>query len=106
LVLAVILQLLCVFFFQAEDGIRDATVTGVQTCALPIFDAYPVPAMTGTRPPDVWTASSITRRRSASSRRMNSPLVPATTRPCAQIGRASCRERRERGEGAGTRDKR
>src|SRR5689334_5318117 len=27
------------FFFQAEDGIRDGTVTGVQTCALPIFDA-------------------------------------------------------------------
>src|SRR6266481_4608820 len=26
------------FFFQAEDGIRDGTVTGVQTCALPIFD--------------------------------------------------------------------
>src|SRR6266542_1445066 len=26
-----------VFFFQAEDGIRDATVTGVQTCALPIL---------------------------------------------------------------------
>src|SRR5207245_5874508 len=26
----------CFFFFQAEDGIRDATVTGVQTCALPI----------------------------------------------------------------------
>src|SRR5437867_7818265 len=25
------------FFFQAEDGIRDRTVTGVQTCALPIF---------------------------------------------------------------------
>src|SRR2546430_13073153 len=25
-------------FFQAEDGIRDLTVTGVQTCALPIFD--------------------------------------------------------------------
>src|SRR6202789_1803205 len=25
-----------VFFFQAEDGIRDAVVTGVQTCALPI----------------------------------------------------------------------
>src|SRR3989337_3202901 len=24
-------------FFQAEDGIRDATVTGVQTCALPIY---------------------------------------------------------------------
>src|SRR5215813_5486771 len=26
------------FFFQAEDGIRDADVTGVQTCALPIFE--------------------------------------------------------------------
>src|SRR5206468_4776742 len=25
------------FFFQAEDGIRDLIVTGVQTCALPIF---------------------------------------------------------------------
>src|SRR5438034_4373995 len=28
---------LIVFFFQAEDGIRDHCVTGVQTCALPIF---------------------------------------------------------------------
>src|SRR5256884_5190061 len=27
----------CLFFFQAEDGIRDVAVTGVQTCALPIF---------------------------------------------------------------------
>src|SRR2546430_10352945 len=27
---------LFIFFFQAEDGIRDLTVTGVQTCALPI----------------------------------------------------------------------
>src|SRR2546430_1504118 len=27
----------CLSFFQAEDGIRDLTVTGVQTCALPIF---------------------------------------------------------------------
>src|SRR5699024_12139353 len=26
------------FFFQAEDGIRDRNVTGVQTCALPIYD--------------------------------------------------------------------
>src|SRR5260370_26703050 len=26
------------FFFQAEDGIRDSSVTGVQTCALPIFE--------------------------------------------------------------------
>src|SRR5437762_3907585 len=27
----------CLFFFQAEDGIRDTSVTGVQTCALPIL---------------------------------------------------------------------
>src|SRR5256884_2584872 len=27
------------FFFQAEDGIRDVAVTGVQTCALPISEA-------------------------------------------------------------------
>src|SRR2546423_9241641 len=30
----------CLFFFQEEDGIRDKLVTGVQTCALPI---YPTP---------------------------------------------------------------
>src|SRR2546425_3635744 len=29
------------FFFQAEDGIRDKLVTGVQTCALPIYDRLP-----------------------------------------------------------------
>ena len=29
--------LYCFFFFQAEDGIRDYDVTGVQTCALPIL---------------------------------------------------------------------
>src|SRR5258707_12749403 len=34
------LAVLCVvFFFQAEDGIRDIGVTGVQTCALPIFSS-------------------------------------------------------------------
>src|SRR5690554_6824615 len=30
------------FFFQAEDGIRDADVTGVQTCALPIFSGLQI----------------------------------------------------------------
>src|SRR5690625_5863568 len=29
--------MLMIFFFQAEDGIRDGHVTGVQTCALPIY---------------------------------------------------------------------
>src|SRR5437773_8919791 len=31
----------CCFFFQAEDGIRDRDVTGVQTCALPISVSLP-----------------------------------------------------------------
>src|SRR2546430_3139661 len=35
-VLVLVFYFLCFFFFQAEDGIRDLTVTGVQTCALPI----------------------------------------------------------------------
>src|SRR3989337_3890605 len=45
-----------VFFFQAEDGIRDAPVTGVQTCALPIWRSPAVIAgesgaiLTGTLP--------------------------------------------------------
>src|SRR2546422_2706507 len=34
-----ILLVLLFFFFQAEDGIRDVAVTGVQTCALPICAA-------------------------------------------------------------------
>src|SRR5699024_11753764 len=40
-------DVLC-FFFQAEDGIRDRNVTGVQTCALPISPAC---AMSGRPPP-------------------------------------------------------
>src|SRR2546427_9029240 len=36
MLLCVVVLLFFFFFFQAEDGIRDLTVTGVQTCALPI----------------------------------------------------------------------
>src|SRR5207253_5971507 len=39
-----ILKLSIFFFFQAEDGIRDGHVTGVQTCALPIYSS---PAFSG-----------------------------------------------------------
>src|SRR5437762_8124217 len=39
------------FFFQAEDGIRDTSVTGVQTCALPICPQS-VPANSSNRLPD------------------------------------------------------
>src|SRR3989441_8814211 len=36
-----------VFFFQAEDGIRDKLVTGVQTCALPISNFHSLPTLRG-----------------------------------------------------------
>src|SRR5260370_7428358 len=49
----------CVFFFQAEDGIRDSSVTGVQTCALPISRvAWP---HTTPRPPAAVAAYVATR---------------------------------------------
>src|SRR5205807_7558450 len=59
------------FFFQAEDGIRDYKVTGVQTCALPISDAYP--------PRPFVTSHS---RRSAEAR------SPQISRPKLTTGRA------------------
>src|SRR5438105_12768521 len=37
----VIVLFIFFFFFQAEDGIRDPLVTGVQTCALPIYELAP-----------------------------------------------------------------
>src|SRR5690625_6954783 len=72
------------FFLQAEDGIRDGHVTGVQTCALPIWGRVP------RRPP----------RRGADGRDdigrvvRRGRLPPgALPHPLPEIGRASCRER-------------
>src|SRR5690606_40932437 len=59
------------FFFQAEDGIRDFHVTGVQTCALPIWAAPPRPAPAAVRP-----------RRTAEAR-----LLRPRTRPPPPPGR-------------------
>src|SRR5207302_2545288 len=55
------------FFFQAEDGIRDFHVTGVQTCALPIFGT------TSRRKPPARTRPASARRRTtpAGARRIN-----------------------------------
>src|SRR6266404_2002303 len=44
--------LLFFFFFQAEDGIRDKLVTGVQTCALPISDIQADTATSSHQDPD------------------------------------------------------
>src|SRR5699024_11533883 len=70
------------FFFQAEDGIRDRNVTGVQTCALPIFThryvllCTPLRYLYGYHTPIVITFSRI-----------------LLTFVGKKIGRASCRER-------------
>src|SRR5262249_61961019 len=76
------------FFFQAEDGIRDWSVTGVQTCALPIYRRADLrccrfPADR----PSAWAVSLPRRRGSAAG--------------AAQIGRAAWRGRGERGGGGG-----
>src|SRR5260370_17062581 len=52
------------FFFQAEDGIRDSSVTGVQTCALPIF---PEPSSS--------VAATLVRRRLGDSRELRHPFA-------------------------------
>src|SRR2546429_387329 len=43
-------EMILFFFFQAEDGIRDVAVTGVQTCALPIWDGNSLCALWVLRP--------------------------------------------------------
>src|SRR2546430_4485988 len=85
------------FFFQAEDGIRDLTVTGVQTCALPISVRR--------RPLDEDSASvrralHADRVRAARGERVGRQphaggrlAVAAATAGRSEIGRASCRER-------------
>src|SRR5688572_32535015 len=66
--MSVLFLLFFFFFFQAEDGIRDLTVTGVQTCALPISTASrSIRRTTSWSNPTTRSGSPI--RRSASSAR-------------------------------------
>src|SRR5438309_8703359 len=88
------------FFFQAEDGIRDGTVTGVQTCALPIFRSTRCPDFWRSpceprRAPEVWAARRTNGRASHRGRRAGSafPPSPDTTRDAA-LGHAA-RARRD-----------
>src|SRR5262249_56203004 len=86
----------CFFFFQAEDGIRDWSVTGVQTCALPI-SPLGIEVLGAT--PDAQKrllhgvlgqvgAAGDAEREAIGQRRQ--PVVELR-----EIGRASCRERGE-----------
>src|SRR5256885_10355779 len=87
-----------VFFFQAEDGIRDYKVTGVQTCALPIsrrrmaIRATPARAASHGSPSFAlgqFTAFAMIRAIEV----LPIPRAPASRYAWAKIGRASCRER-------------
>src|SRR5256884_247835 len=81
------------FFFQAEDGIRDVAVTGVQTCALPISSCARTPAAVSVRtqrvPPGAYTRSRAACRWAAlsgSSGNGSASLSPAGVALMAMSG--------------------
>src|SRR3712207_9485147 len=78
-------------FFQAEDGIRDIGVTGVQTCALQICRRI----ATAFSASISGTACRVPSPTEASGTKINAAPKPEKPRasPPAKIGRASCRER-------------
>src|SRR5690348_18392127 len=81
------------FFFQAEDGIRDGRVTGVQTCALPICRPPPY-CLSG--PKDHNDLETMREERDEPETRDfddGDCLDGGRVRACREIGRASCRER-------------
>src|SRR5699024_12098644 len=91
------------FFFQAEDGIRARNVTGVQTCALPIYELPPLPAGAGRRRGDVGDDLLDGRAHRLQGPGGRIPGSAGTDRGAGgEIGRASCRERAE-GWGGGVR---
>src|SRR5207249_5435568 len=92
------------FFFQAEDGIRDRNVTGVQTCALPIF--LPEGRVVSCRWRDCRVCCvrrGIVDVPTRSRDRVIATAGALTLKVDAdlKIGRASCRERVEIGGVAG-----
>src|SRR5256885_5174572 len=94
---SLIYLMLFFFFFQAEDGIRDYKVTGVQTCALPISRPR------GEEDRQVRAAAAADLVRGPAEDALGQDHAPAPARhrrgerarrrDDAEIGRASCRER-------------
>src|SRR5690606_39920514 len=74
------------FFFQAEDGIRDFHVTGVQTCALPILGEHRGPNVCRAKRSDLSRGGDVGSSARPGAARRRPRAGPA------QIGRASCRE--------------
>src|SRR3712207_7838409 len=89
------------FFFQAEDGIRDIGVTGVQTCALPICQKYAYYAAMGAAAVVLGASGYAGGEvlRLLSRHPAITPVVAAAGssagKTVAEIGRASWRERGE-----------
>src|SRR5256886_11263076 len=87
------------FFFQAEDGIRDLTVTGVQTCALPICAVRSSPPFLASASwHDTQCASKNFAGGAADAKEgrvseARQAIVAQRMVSMVQIGRASCRER-------------
>src|SRR5256885_12809657 len=93
------------FFFQAEDGIRDYKVTGVQTCALPIWLPRQRAAPRGRRRRQHGDLLPHRRRRLRRARRARAGSGGGAgddeqPRARQQIGRGACRERGEISVGA------
>src|SRR6266542_5254434 len=95
------------FFFQAEDGIRDATVTGVQTCALPIWAGdlpSPLP-LPGARPPARGSLRGLEPAGAAGlAAAAVDPPRPARQRPDSVAGAAPARLLRAPHAGTGAAD--
>src|SRR5439155_10465542 len=95
------------FFFQAEDGIRDGHVTGVQTCALPISSCWlpRPPAGRRTKPTTAPSRADLLAQQELRQLPPHDARVPGghqrDGRGAVEIGRASCRERVEISGGGG-----
>src|SRR5689334_24197141 len=104
-------QLCSFFFFQAEDGIRDGTVTGVQTCALPILSKVIEDRRHGSsrRNTAISTATvsaaDLPASRAASTKRVLRSLSTSTStgRVRRQISRSPSQRSEERRVGKGVR---
>src|SRR5207244_6045552 len=98
------------FFFQAEDGIRDDLVTGVQTCALPICGEEGVasqdPDAEGDELPQPQIAEGDQAEADEDEEGLDMPLyspvevLASRDFSTFEIGRASCRERVSSEDGA------
>src|SRR5256885_4418041 len=86
------------FFFQAEDGIRDYKVTGVQTCALPISDSTGNFIRKGEPLFEIYSQELVNLLKEYLAVLHRTPAGEQNTLPGKadaglEIGRASCRER-------------